>query len=85
METLHRLADGKAEALEFRVGEGSRLVGTPLKDLKLKNNMLIGAVIRGGKSLIPNGLTVLQSGDHAVVVTAAGRLTSLDQILEGGK
>lgn len=85
METLHRLADGKAEALEFRVGEGSRLAGTPLKDLKLKNNMLIGAVIRGGKSIIPNGLTVLQSGDHAVVVTAAGRLTSLDQILEGGK
>lgn len=85
METLHRLADGKAEALEFKVGEGSHLVGTPLKDLKLKKNVLIGAVIRGGKTIIPNGLTVLQSGDHAVVVTAAGRLTGLDQVLEGEK
>ena len=85
METLHRLADGKAEALEFRVGDGSKLVGVQLKDLKLKKNVLIGAVIRGGKSIIPNGLTALQPGDHAVIVTAAGRLTGLDQILEGGK
>ncbi len=85
METLHRLADGKAEALEFRVGEKSKVVGIPFKDLKLKNNVLIGAVIRGGKSIIPNGLTVLQPGDHAVIVSKTGRLTGLDQILEGGK
>ena len=85
METLHRLADGKAEALEFRVSEGSKIAGIQLKDLKLKKNVLIGAVIRGGKNVIPNGLTALQPGDHAVIVTAAGRLTGLDQILEGGK
>lgn len=85
METLHRLADGKAEALEFRVGEDSKAAGIELKDLKLKKNVLIGAVIRGGKSLIPNGATVLQPDDHAVIVTAAGRLTGLDQILEGEK
>ena len=36
METLYRLADGKVEALEFRVEEGSACVGVPLKDLKLK-------------------------------------------------
>ncbi len=83
METLHRLADGKAEALEFRVDAQSKLTGVPLKDLQLKKNVLIGALIRGGKSIIPNGLTVLQSGDHAVIVTGAGRLTRLDQVLEG--
>ena len=85
METLHRLADGKAEALEFKVSEKSRLVGVELKNLRLRKNVLIGAVIRGGKSLIPNGATALQPGDHAVIVTAAGRLTGLDQILEGEK
>ena len=85
METLHRLADGKAEALEFRVSDKSKLVGVAFKDLKLKDNVLVGAVIRKGRSLIPNGATVLQPGDHAVIVTAAGRLTGLDQILEGGK
>ena len=46
---------------------------------------VVGAVIRDGKSLIPNGATMLQPGDHAVIVTASGRLTGLDQILEGEK
>ena len=83
MESLHRLADGKAEALEFLVDESSRLAHKALRELKLKKNVLISAVIRGGKSLIPDGNTALLPGDHAVVVSLAGRLTALDQILEG--
>ena len=83
MESLHRLADGKAEALEFLVDEHSRMAHKPLRELKLKKNVLIGAIIRSGKSLIPDGNTALLPGDHAVVVSLAGRLTALDQILEG--
>ena len=85
METLYRLADGMVEALEFRVDEGSACVGVPLKDLKLKPNVLICAVIRGRESLIPDGSTVILPGDHAIVVTAAGRLDKMDDIVEGGK
>ena len=47
METLYRLADGKVEALEFRVTEGAACIGIPLKSLKLKPNVLVCAVIRG--------------------------------------
>ncbi|MCR5663282.1 MAG: Trk system potassium transporter TrkA [Oscillospiraceae bacterium] len=83
METLHRLADGKVEALEFKLQAGSHLLGIPLKDLKLKKNLLISAVIRGERCFIPDGSTTLQVGDHAVIVTAAGRLTRADQVLEG--
>ena len=82
METLYRLADGKVEALEFKVGEGSACVGIPLKTLRLKPNILISAVIRGSRSIIPDGETVICPGDHAVIVTAAGRLKDLDAIVE---
>ncbi len=82
METLYRLADGKVEALEFKVGENSACVGVPLKDLCLKPNILISAVIRGSRSIIPDGETVIRPGDHAVIVTAAGRLKDLDAIVE---
>ena len=85
METLYRLADGKVEALEFRVEEGSACVGVPLKDLKLKPNILICAVIRSRQSLIPDGSTVILPGDHAIVVSAAGRLHDMDDIVEVGK
>ena len=82
METLHLLADGKVEALEFKVQEGAACTGIPLRDLKLRKNILISAVIRNGKAQIPDGSTVIRPGDHAVVITTAGRLTRLDEIVE---
>ena len=82
METLYRLADGKVEALEFKVSADSACVDIPLKDLKLKPNILITAIIRGSKSIIPDGSSRILPGDHAVIVTAAGRLQSLDSIVE---
>ncbi|MBR5093977.1 MAG: Trk system potassium transporter TrkA [Oscillospiraceae bacterium] len=83
METLYRLADGKVEALEFKVREGSACTDIPLKDLKLRPNILIGAIIRDSVSIIPDGNTRILPGDHAVIVTAAGRLKDLDSIVEG--
>ncbi|MBR4394325.1 MAG: Trk system potassium transporter TrkA [Oscillospiraceae bacterium] len=82
IETLHLLADGKVEALEFKVQEGAACAGIPLRNLKLKKNILISAVIRNGKAQIPDGGTVIQPGDHAVVITTAGRLSRLDEIVE---
>ena len=84
METLYRLADGMVEALEFKVSCDSACVGVPLKNLKLKPNVLITALARGNKSIIPDGSTVIESGDHAVIVTRAGWLQNLDDIVEGG-
>ena len=82
MESLYRLADGKVEALEFRVNEGALCAGKPLRELKLKSGVLISTVIRGERSMVPDGNTVILPGDHAVVITAAGRLQNIDEIVE---
>ncbi len=82
METLYRLADGKVEALEFKVSPDSACVNIPLKDLKLRPNVLICAIIRGNKSIIPDGSSCILPGDHAVIVTAAGKLQNMDAIVE---
>ena len=83
METLYRLADGRIEAMEFRIDSKSALVGVPLRDLKLKPNTLIGVIIRGNHSIAPDGSTVIQPGDHAVIVAEAGKVPYADAILEG--
>ena len=80
VETLHKLAGGKIEALEFHVGEGARCVGVPLCELKLRRGVLISAIIRGEKTMIPNGLTVIEKGDHAVVVAPAGMLKDINDM-----
>ncbi len=81
METLYRLADGKVEALEFKVSSESACVNIPLKDLNLRPHILICAIIRGNKSIFPDGNSCILPGDHAVIVTAAGRLQNMDAIL----
>ena len=81
METLYRLADGRVEALEFRVSENAACCNKPLRELKLKPNTLIAAVIRGSKSILPDGGTVILPGDHAIIVSAAGKLENLDDII----
>ncbi len=82
VETLHKLAGGKVEALEFKVGEGAHCIGVPLCDLKLRRGVLISAVIRGEKTMIPNGLTVIEKGDHAVVVAPAGMLKDINDMTD---
>ena len=85
METLHYLADGRVEALEFKVSQGARCVDIPLRSLKLRQGVLISAVIRKGNSIIPDGGTVIRPGDHAVIVALSGKIKRLDEILEGEK
>ena len=82
METLYKLADGKAEALEFKIADGSAVIGVPLKTLKLKPNIIISAIVRGNRTIIPGGDTEICAGDHAVVVAKTGRLKALDDIVE---
>ena len=69
VETLHRLMDGRMEVLVFRVRESSRHLGVPLRDLPLKPGLLIGCIVREGKTIIPGGNDTIEAGDSVVVIT----------------
>ncbi len=82
VETLYKIMDGKAEALEFSVGSDFSLVGIPLKDMSLKNGILIGGIIRARKTIIPRGDDVILAGDKIIVVAAGQRLDDLADIID---
>lgn len=82
VETLYKLADGKAEALEFNVLPDSLLVGTPIKDLKIKPNIIISGIVRGKKTIIPSGEDVILGGDRVIVTTRNQHLQDLSDILK---
>ena len=65
------------------MGDGANCIGVPLRDLKLRRGVLISALTRGKKTLIPNGSTVIESGDHAVVVAPAGMLRDINDMTDG--
>lgn len=67
--SVHAIADGQVEALEFQVNESTKGCGTPLKNLKLKANVLIAGIIHGSATEIPNGDSTYDAGDSLVIVT----------------
>ncbi len=83
MLTLHRLVDGKAEALEFIADTMTVGLGIPLNDLRLKKNILIACINHMGKIVIPCGSDVISAGDTVIVVTTADEtIYELNDIFE---
>lgn len=83
VEALHTICSGQVEALEFSVGKQAEgVAGIPLKDLRLRRDLLLACIIRAGKAIIPGGSDVIRRGDHVLVVTTAEGLNDLTDILE---
>lgn len=81
IETVYRLFDDRAEAIEFRIESPAEYTGVPLKDLKLKDNLLIASIIRRERSFIPGGSDCLKPGDSVVIVTTHSGFDNIRDIL----
>ena len=79
--SVHAIADGQVEAMEFLVDENTKHCGVPLKNLKPKANVLIASITHGSKTEIPNGDSMFHRGDTLVVVTSGrGAVRQLNDI-----
>lgn len=81
VRTLYRLVDGKAEALEFEATAEDKCINTTFKELSLRPNLLIAAILRKNKIIHPRGDDRIEVGDRVIVVTSQSNLTHLDGIL----
>ena len=82
METFYNLIKGKVEASEFIVRAHSKILGKPLSELKLKENVLISAIIRGSKVIMPRGYDTIEEGDAVIVVSGVMGLHDITDILQ---
>ena len=81
--SVHAIADGQVEAMEFLVDENTKNCGISLKDLKTKPNVLIAGITHGSRTEIPNGSSVFNQGDSLVVVTSGrGILKQINDIFQ---
>lgn len=67
--SVHSIADGQAEAMEFLVEEDTRFCGKPLKEIRLKPNVLLVSISHGAATEIANGDSSFQKGDTVIIVT----------------
>lgn len=81
VETLYKLMDSEAEALEFIVSSSSTIVNIPLKELKLKPNTIIAGIVRNRKKILPSGDDMILPGDSVIVITAGQRVDDISDII----
>ncbi len=81
METLYNVIQGKVEAAEFIVGAGSPVLDIPLMKLSLKKNVLVAAIIRDDRVIIPRGGDIIMAGDRVVIVSHIMALNDIVDIL----
>lgn len=82
VETLYQLVENEVEALEFNVGENAPGRGVPLKELQLKDNLIVCGIHRNGRFILPGGDTTIQAGDQVIVVTRQRKLDDFKDILK---
>ena len=80
VESLYRLMDGRLEIIEFKVDDRDLNLNTPLKDLRMKQNMLIGCIIRDFRIIIPRGDDVILPGDTVLVAVIDRQIARLEDI-----
>ena len=85
VQTLYKIVDGKAEALEFIAAESFEFLGVPIKDMKhrLKKNLLLACIIRGNRIIYPHGADTIELGDSVIVVVKSDEvLSALEDIID---
>ncbi len=69
--SVHSIANGQVEALEFRVDSNTPHCGVELRDIHLKRNVLIVCITSKDGPVIANGSSSYEPGDTVVIVTSS--------------
>ena len=80
VRAVHSLGDDFGEVMEIEVLETARLVGTPIREAKLPDGVIVGAIVRDGKVIIATGDTVLEKDDHVVLFAASDDVRDVERL-----
>ena len=81
IETLYNVIKGKVEATEFIVKENSPITAGPLMTLKFKEGVLVAAILRDDKVLIPRGSDAIAAGDRVVIVSSLMDINDISDVV----
>lgn len=82
VESLYNIIENRIEALEFHIRDDGPVVGTPLANLPIKDNVLVACIMREGRTILPNGQTRILIGDYVIIVTSRLGFQDISDILE---
>lgn len=80
IRSVHSLGEDFGEILEAEALETSPLVGVPLKEADLPDDVIIGALVREDEVIIPRGTTVIKPNDRVVLFAAAAAVKKVEKM-----
>jgi len=79
---MSSLGDGSIEVLEAEALETSDILDTPLRDLDLPEQTVVGAILRDDEVVIPDGDTRVQAHDLVLMVTRGSSVMATEKLFE---
>jgi trk system potassium uptake protein TrkA len=80
VEAITSLQGVNAEVIEYVITKSNQLTRHPLKDLHFPDTALIGGIVRGERTIIPNGSTQLELRDRVIVFAKPEAMRRLEQL-----
>ncbi len=80
IRAVHALPQGIGEIMEAELHESSSLASHAIGEAGLPSGVLVGAVVRDGKVVIPRASTVLRIGDRLVMFVARSAIKRVEQL-----
>ncbi|MEO5327156.1 MAG: Trk system potassium transporter TrkA [Magnetococcus sp. THC-1_WYH] len=75
------MMNGRLQAFMAKIESGSRLAHVTLAKAKIPKGILIAAVVRNNRVTVPNGATLLDEDDHALILCATDLVSQIDDVL----
>jgi trk system potassium uptake protein len=67
--------------VDAKLGEKTKVVHRPIRDLALPENCIIAAISRGADLVVPTGETMLRPGDDVIAITTRDKEDDLRRLL----
>ncbi len=80
IRAVHHLRDGFADMIEAEALEGSPVLNTPLRDLRLPIGVVIGAIVHEGQVLRPWPDSVIRPHDRVIIMSSRENIKRVEQL-----
>ena len=80
-EAIYKFNDDSFEMLEFNVKDDFKKLDVSIKDMGLKEGILIVAILRGKNIIFPNGMDVIREKDTIIVIDNSSKVKDINDIL----
>ena len=80
IRAVHSVSEGFGELIEAEALETSAVVGVPIRDARLPEGVLIGAIVRGQRVILPRGGTTIRAGDRVIIFAASAAVKKVERL-----